>query len=500
MQRSDNFIRHVVSSGGRTARAIVAGWNTFLYSPRDPLALGFLRLFVGGMLFYTHLIWGLELNAFLGPDGWNNAAVVTSAQTDWWAPSFWWYVSEPWMMTAHCVCLIILLAFWAGLATPLTSVLSLGITISYAYRAHMANFGLDQINTILCFYLCLGPSGARLSVDRLLQVWWWKRRTTGQPQRRAAGPPRVLATSRANLAVRLIQLHFCVIYLYAGFSKLQGAAWWSGEAVWLAFANREYQSLDMTWMAWYPWICELMTHTTIVWEVSFAAAVWVRPLRTPVLALGFLLHLGIGGMMGMWTFGLIMIFGHIAFWPESTIRRCTGWVPRAERLLQLPVPADAALSESLRPTAQEQSRGLPRLLCVNRNLRQLLQCLNYFSDRGFRCLASASRKDAHRLRVEASPEAVVLMAEGMSDEAVVEFQQQHYQVENAEPLFLVLSDTQAERLNGSVAHGPGTVLAGRVSLGALRRSIQGQLEAERRPERQPGHQPERPLEHPVDVS
>ena len=38
----------------------------------------------------------------------------------------------------------------------------------------------------------------------------------------------------ANLAIRLIQVHFCVIYAYAGLSKLQGGAWWSGEAVWLA--------------------------------------------------------------------------------------------------------------------------------------------------------------------------------------------------------------------------------------------------------------------------
>lgn len=315
----------------RSWKSAAASWNEFWYEPQDPLVLCFMRCLVGGMLFYTHLVWGFELHAFFGTDGWNSVEAVTQIQADRIAPSFWWWVPNEWLMPVHCLCLLILAMFWLGLATRVTSILSFVITVSYAYRAHMANFGLDQINAILCLYLCLGPSGARLSLDRMIDVWRWKRKTEST----LTPCPEIESSAAANLALRLVQVHFCVIYFYAGFSKLQGAAWWSGEAVWLAFANQEYQSMNMTWIAWYPWIGEIMTHTTIIWEVSFAAAIWVKALRPYVLAVGLCLHIGIGSAMGMWTFGLIMIFGHVAFWTKDSVRSLTAWAPTAERLFDV---------------------------------------------------------------------------------------------------------------------------------------------------------------------
>ena len=113
-----------------------------------------------------------------------------------------------------------------------------------------ALFGLDQINVMLTLYLAIGPSGAALSLDRWLA-------------RRRGGPSAPAASSAANLALRLIQVHMCVIYLFAGISKLQGQSWWTGEAMWRAFANLEYQSLDMTWLAWHPWIVNAMSHASV---------------------------------------------------------------------------------------------------------------------------------------------------------------------------------------------------------------------------------------------
>ena len=73
----------------------------------------------------------------------------------------------------------------------------------------------------------------------------------------------------------------CVIYFFAGISKLQGEAWWDGEAMWRAFANLEYQSADMTWLAWHPWLVNLMTHARVLWELSFCVLIWLPPLAPP---------------------------------------------------------------------------------------------------------------------------------------------------------------------------------------------------------------------------
>src|SRR5262249_44452880 len=153
---------------------------------------------------------------------------------------------------------------------------------SYVNRVPAALFGLDQINIMLTLYLTIGPSGAALSVDRWLA------------QRRAAKPTPAAPSAGANLALRLIQVHMCVISLFAGISKLQGPSWWTGEAMWRAFANLEYQSRDMTWLAWHPWVINVMTHFSVLWEVSFCALIWRPRWRPLVLAMAVVLHLGIG--------------------------------------------------------------------------------------------------------------------------------------------------------------------------------------------------------------
>ena len=74
----------------------------------------------------------------------------------------------------------------------------------------------------------------------------------------------------ANLAIRLIQIHMCIIYLFSGLGKLQGESWWNGEAVWFSSANLEYQFLiDMTWLANHPYLVSLLTHLTVYWELTY---------------------------------------------------------------------------------------------------------------------------------------------------------------------------------------------------------------------------------------
>jgi hypothetical protein len=124
----------------------------------------------------------------------------------------------------------------------------------------------------------------------------------------------------ANLAVRLIQIHMCIVYLFAGISKLVGMAWWDGTALWMAFGNLEYQSLDMTWMAGFPLLINLMTHVTVAWELSYWALVWPRLTRPIVLALAVPLHMGIAICLGMITFGLAMLIGNLAFVPSWLVR------------------------------------------------------------------------------------------------------------------------------------------------------------------------------------
>jgi hypothetical protein len=306
MQRLINPILHYLRD---LAQSISRGWDRFWFTPADPTLLAVIRIWTGLMLLYTHAVWGLALDDFFGPKSWLSPQLVRALQSQQYTYSFWWIVPPQAIWYAYAASMAVFACFTIGLWTRVTSVLALAAAISYVNRTPSALFGLDQINIMLTLYLAIGSSGQVLSVDR----WLYCRRN-----REAALPPEPGVA--ANLGQRLIQVHMAVIYLFAGLSKLQGPAWWNGEAMWRAFANLEYQSTDMTWIAWHPFLVNAFTHFTIVWELSFCVLVWNRLARPLVLLGAIATHIGIGACLGMWTFGLIMLIGNAAFLPNDLVR------------------------------------------------------------------------------------------------------------------------------------------------------------------------------------
>ena len=248
----------------------------------------------------------------------------------------------------------VLLLFTLGLFTRVTSILSLLVVISFVHRVPQATFGLDQINVMLTLYLAIGPSGQAFSLDRLMA-----RRLRGSV---ASSPT---PSARANLALRLINVHMCVIYFFAGISKLQGESWWTGEAMWRAFSNLEYQSIDMTWLAWHPWLLNLVTQMSVLWEVFFCVLIWRPRLRPLMLAGAVVLHVGIGACLGMWTFGLIMLVGCASFLPNQAVRDLVaalfpGRFRRGTALMPLPTPHSPVVPWPGRPEMAEPALPLIR--------------------------------------------------------------------------------------------------------------------------------------------
>ncbi len=293
------------------------GWNRFWFTPADAATLAMIRICTGLMLFYTHLVWSLRFEAFFGPQAWLSPEIVRTQSSGYTWSHFFWIQSPALLWTIHIAALVIFMLLALGLWTRVVSILSLLLALSYVHRiAPGADFGLDQINILLAGYLIVGRAGDAFSLDR-----WLKARKQTEPL--PAAPS--VAT---NIAIRLIQLHMCIIYLFAGMAKLQGGAWWVGTAMWYALANYEYQSVDMTWMAKWPRLINIMTHLTIFWEVFYCALIWPRALRPVMLILAIPLHLGIAIYLGMATFGLIMLVGNMAFVSPNFVRLFAGQVSR----------------------------------------------------------------------------------------------------------------------------------------------------------------------------
>lgn len=291
-------------------------WNRFWFIPRAVDTLAIMRILVGSLLFYTHAVWTIDLATFFSGDTIIPAdyRAVLGVRTGFAWSHFDWIVSPVWMWSSHIAALIVLALFTVGFWTRATSIAAFLIVVSYANRATGALFGLDQINAFLTLYLAISNCGAKYSIDHWIS------------QRKGQG--RAVATVANNIATRLMQLHICIVYLFAGLGKLQGASWWNGEAVWGTIASYEYQTLDLTWMSGCMWLVNIMTYVAVSWEFSYAFLIWPKLTRPIVLSIAVLIHLGIGLGMGMLTFGLIMLCGNLAFIRPEIMQKVIGRLRR----------------------------------------------------------------------------------------------------------------------------------------------------------------------------
>src|SRR5438309_4786397 len=62
-----NAVMKSVSDWGR---GVASGWDRFWFTPALPHTLALIRICGGAMLLYTHAVWSINLDAFLGRGSW----------------------------------------------------------------------------------------------------------------------------------------------------------------------------------------------------------------------------------------------------------------------------------------------------------------------------------------------------------------------------------------------------------------------------------------------
>ena len=260
--------------------------------------------------------------------------------------SIWFHVTDPAeMRVAHCAMLVVFAMFAAGLFTRVTSVLTWLGLLCYVHRCSQVLFGMDTMMNIVMIYLMISDCGATLSVDRLLNRYRAARRSlrlTGTLDAATLAylhaPPLSVAT---GFAQRLLQMHFCVIYLASGMSKLKGAAWWNTTAYWDTLVNPEF---TLIYYHWYENALRYVVSSrpvfsvlaaggvafTFVIELGFPFLIWTR-LRPWLIMGAAALHFGIGAFMGLIVFSLFMMAMLLCYLPGAAIRERLFGQPNATR-------------------------------------------------------------------------------------------------------------------------------------------------------------------------
>lgn len=289
------------------------GWNRFWFAPSDPFALAALRVGAGLMAFYFLLSYSLDLARLFGPDGMLPVELIATLDGDaWWRFSYLNYLQSPAALyAAHALALAVVALFTVGLFTRATSILSLLIVLSYIHRAPIATGLFEPILAFVLFYLCLGPSGAALSLDR-------RRRLKRSPDDGAT--PRSYG---ATVATRLVQVHLSVAYCMMALAKLAepGDTWWQGDAVWWLIARPETRLIDLTGLLHdHLYVLNAWSHAIVLFELGFALLIWNRTARPLLLALAVPMWLSLALISGLTAFCAMMLVANLAFFAPSFLR------------------------------------------------------------------------------------------------------------------------------------------------------------------------------------
>ena len=271
-------------------------WTAFWFTPSSPVLLGVLRILVGSLLAWSNFVWLLDQEGFFSPSGWQSTGNVWRLNDQPWHWS--WYFLTQTTTAIQLLALVSLLAallLTVGCATRPAACVALAGYVSAVNRAPLNTFGFDDVVGIMLVPLIIGTAGACLSVDSVFRK--------KQPS----------PNTETTIALRLIQVHLCILYFFSGCGKLLGASWWEGTALWGAVANVQYRTIDLTFLAWHPLLINALTLGTLFWEVSYAALIWPRLTRPLVLLMAVFVHVGIGLTMGMMEFGLAMLIANMAF-------------------------------------------------------------------------------------------------------------------------------------------------------------------------------------------
>lgn len=294
-------------------------WEQFWFSPSDPQPLAVVRIVVGLAALIYLWSFSYELTRWFGSEGLlpqPTNDIITRGIDNQTVFRFSLFSlartsTELWLI--HSVAIASAVALTVGLATRISTGMTLLAVLSCVHRAPLLGSLLDPVLSMFLLYLCIAPAGSHASLDRLLGMPRWLR---------GAGVPGVAAT----ISLRLMQVHLAALYAVMGVTKLYGDAWWDGEAIWLLMAQTHSRPVDLTFLRGQRFLLNLWTHSIAYTHLAFAALVWSRLTRPIILALAALTWLSLIPVTGQTLFCLFMVAAGGVYMPDALGRL----LPRGE--------------------------------------------------------------------------------------------------------------------------------------------------------------------------
>ncbi|MGZ3899494.1 MAG: hypothetical protein ACXVNM_13475 [Bacteroidia bacterium] len=118
-----------------------------------------------------------------------------------------------------------------------------------------------------------------------------------------------------NFGVIGVIIQVCFLYLASAITKLNDPSWMSGEAISITSQVHHFNLYTPLRFSVGSLIGHLLNFTVILYQLLFSLLIWFRKIKKVLLVIGIIIHLYIAFVMGLVSFGLLMLIPYIFFWP-----------------------------------------------------------------------------------------------------------------------------------------------------------------------------------------
>lgn len=120
-----------------------------------------------------------------------------------------------------------------------------------------------------------------------------------------------------NFAVLAILIQVCFLYFASGLTKVLDNTWAEGGAIAAISEVRHYNLFHPISFSSNNWFGVFLNYLVMFYQLLFPVLIWFRKSKKVLLVLGVLIHLYIAFVMGLVSFGLIMLIPYAFFWPQE---------------------------------------------------------------------------------------------------------------------------------------------------------------------------------------
>lgn len=295
-------------------------WWTFWFKPQSVIPIAVARILFGLLLIQFGILLAPEIHSLLGI----NAVLPPIKDNAWWGtPAFSLLDYLPQVNSSvdflFAVFMLAATTLTLGICSRLSALIVFLTLISF-YARNVYVFGAsDFILRIVTFLLIFAPADNALSLKRLGQVWFRKSYTPGPP---AECKP---------WALRLIQIHFALVW-WVGFArKLHGDEWINGTAVYYVSHFEQLARYPLPLLPDNLVTSKLLTWSTLIIEFSLAFLIWIKEFRIPLILIGIFFHLAMDWALWVPQFEFVMIAGLICFIEPATFSKMAAFARKAVR-------------------------------------------------------------------------------------------------------------------------------------------------------------------------